>query len=90
MLILPISTECGGYVNGEGLVSSPNYLSVADDIDDCFWFVEARQSDSVVYLKRNFRFDNSLTRFPIITVSHIVSFYFKILRYFMYILLVYF
>nr|CAH0109675.1 unnamed protein product [Daphnia galeata] len=64
----PFVPECGGYVNGDGVVSSPNYLSDDEDIDDCFWFVEARQSDSVVYLKRNFRFDNSLTRFPIITV----------------------
>ena len=52
VLILPISIECGGYVNGEGLVSSPNYLSFADDIDDCYWFVESRQSDGVVFLKR--------------------------------------
>jgi hypothetical protein len=73
MLILPISTGCGGYVNGEGLVSSPNYLSVADDIDDCFWFVEARQSDAVVYLKRHsFTFSNGLRYFPILTVSHII------------------
>nr|CAH0109679.1 unnamed protein product [Daphnia galeata] len=65
----PFVPGCGGYVNGDGVVSSPNYLSDDEDIDDCFWFVEARQSDSVVYLKRqSFRFDNSLTRFPIISV----------------------
>jgi hypothetical protein len=75
MLILPISTECGGYVNGEGLVSSPNYLSDDEDIYDCFWFVEARQSDrdAVVYLKRHsFTFSNGLRYFPILTVSHII------------------
>jgi hypothetical protein len=72
-LILPISTECGGYVNGEGLVSSPNYLSDADDIDDCYWFVEARQKAAVVYLKRqSFTFSNGLIYLPIITVSHII------------------
>ena len=58
VLNLPISIECGGYVNGEGDVSSPIYLSVADDIDECFWFVEAQQSDGIVFLKRK---TNSIT-----------------------------
>nr|CAH0107914.1 unnamed protein product [Daphnia galeata] len=48
----PFIPGCGGYVNGEGVVSSPNYLT-DDDIDDCFWFVEARKNDGIVCLKRN-------------------------------------
>ena len=73
-----IFTECGGYVNGEGVVSSPNYSTDDDDIiEECYWFVEARQSDAVVYLKREGMTDvvsNSnpgLSRLPTIIVSHI-------------------
>jgi hypothetical protein len=83
-LILPISTECGGYVNGEGLVSSPNYLSDADDIDECYWFVETRKNDAVVYLKRNdMKNVVSNGQLPIITVCHyIVLFKIRVSEYF--------
>ncbi|EFX67782.1 hypothetical protein DAPPUDRAFT_330728 [Daphnia pulex] len=41
----PFVPGCGGYVYGDGSVSSPNYLSNNNnDFDECFWFVEARQS----------------------------------------------
>ena len=73
-LILIIFTECGGYVNGEGVVSSPNYSTDDDDIiEECYWFVEARQSDAVVYLKREGMTDVvSNSKLPTITVSHII------------------
>ncbi len=77
-LILIIFTECGGYVNGEGVVSSPNYSTDDDDIiEECYWFVEARQSDAIVYLKREGMTDvvsncMECPRLPTIIVSHII------------------
>jgi hypothetical protein len=72
-LILIIFTGCGGYVNGDGLVSSPNYLTDDDDIDDCYWFVETRKNDAVVYLQRNdMKNVVSNGQLPIITVCHYI------------------
>ena len=73
---------CGGYVNGEGVASSPNYLTDDDDIDECYWFVEARKNDGIVCLKRNGMKDlvyNS--QLPIMTVCHYIVL-FKISGYF--------
>jgi hypothetical protein len=72
----------GGYINGEGVVSSPNYLTDDDDIDECYWFVEARQSDGVVCLKRDGMTDLvSNSQLPIMTVCHYIV-QFKISGYF--------
>ncbi|XP_046464029.1 uncharacterized protein LOC124209851 isoform X1 [Daphnia pulex] len=50
----PFVPGCGGYVYGDGSVSSPNYLSNNNNnFDECFWFPEARQSDGVIFVKRN-------------------------------------
>jgi len=77
-------TGCGGYIYGNGSVSSPNYLSNHDnDLDECFWFVEAGQLDGVIFAKRNHvppMFELHTTTFysrpptdiPIVTVWHIV------------------
>jgi hypothetical protein len=69
---------CGGYVYGDGSVSSPNYLSNNNnDLDECFWFVETRQSDGVIFVKRNIApILGSLTlpsELPIMTVYDIFS-----------------
>ncbi|XP_046458934.1 uncharacterized protein LOC124205536 [Daphnia pulex] len=76
----PFVPGCGGYVYGDGSVSSPNYLSNNNnDLDECFWFVEARQSDGVIFVKRNIpqtggcyistlRSTLHLSEFPIMTV----------------------
>ncbi len=41
--------ECGGYINGEGIISTPNYL-LNSDISDCYWFIDARQNDDTILL----------------------------------------
>ena len=43
---------CGGYVFGDGVVSSPDYLPNAKVVE-CVWYLEAHQSDLVVYMKVN-------------------------------------
>lgn len=51
---------CGGYVNGDGVISSPNWgkglTSDGNDNehpDDCFWFIEARYDGETLLLKRD-------------------------------------
>jgi hypothetical protein len=72
-------TGCGGYVYGDGSVSSPDYRFYNNDIDldECFWFLEARQSDGVIFVKRNrFPIFGSLkfpSELPIMTVYDIFS-----------------
>jgi hypothetical protein len=59
---------CGGYVYGNGLVTSPNNLPSSSDVTDCIWFVEARHSDGVILLKKNSDLidgkDKSTSEFP--------------------------
>ncbi|XP_046459698.1 cubilin-like [Daphnia pulex] len=43
---------CGGYLNGEGTISTPNYLSDTN-IADCYWLIGTRQSDDLILLRRN-------------------------------------
>ncbi|XP_046456998.1 uncharacterized protein LOC124204036 isoform X2 [Daphnia pulex] len=47
---------CGGYINGEGVISTPNYLSAATSRDDCFWFIESWNSEDS-FLLRKYSFD---------------------------------
>ena len=75
-------TGCGGYVYGDGVVTSPNNLSNGSDVTDCIWFVEARHSDGVILLKRNSDLndekDKSISEFPfnhpVMTVRFFISF----------------
>ncbi len=46
-------TGCGGYIYGEGIISTPNYLS-SSGIVECFWFVETRQSEDTILMRNNF------------------------------------
>jgi hypothetical protein len=46
-------TGCGGYIYGEGIISTPNYLS-SSGIVECFWFVETRQSEHTILMRNNF------------------------------------
>ncbi len=41
---------CGGYVNGNGTISTPNYLANSG-IADCIWFIEARQNEDAILLR---------------------------------------
>ena len=44
---------CGGYVYGSGVISSPDYDSLnVDSADYCTWFLEARQSESAILMKK--------------------------------------
>jgi|LakMenEpi03Aug12_release.lakeMendotaPanAssembly.Ray.scaffolds.fasta_scaffold760237_1 hypothetical protein len=52
---------CGGYIIGDGIISSPNYLSNAG-VTDCFWFIEARNSEDTILLRRNYSY-------PILTTA---------------------
>lgn len=50
-------TDCGGYINGDGIFSTPNYLTNTD-ISDCYWFIEARNNGDTILLI-NFEFLSS-------------------------------
>ncbi|XP_046645173.1 CUB and sushi domain-containing protein 3-like isoform X1 [Daphnia pulicaria] len=41
--------DCGGYINGEGIISTPNYL-LNTNISDCYWFIDARQNEDTILL----------------------------------------
>ena len=56
---------CGGYLIGDGIISSPNYLSNAE-IGNCFWFLEARNSEDTILLRRN----TSINPITAATLSH--------------------
>lgn len=56
----PFVPGCGGYIIGDGIISSPNYLSNAGVID-CFWFIEARNSEDTILLRRNSSYTPILT-----------------------------
>ncbi|XP_046457252.1 uncharacterized protein LOC124204252 [Daphnia pulex] len=49
----PFVPGCGGYIYGEGIISTPNYLS-SSGIVECFWFVETRQSEHTILMRNNF------------------------------------
>lgn len=61
-------TGCGGYIHGDGEITSPDNLSSVSDVTDCIWFVEARDSEGIILLKRNFDLidekDKSTSEFP--------------------------
>jgi len=50
---------CGGYINGDGVLSGPNWDGIKalegdiSSIDECFWFIESRYAGGTVLLKRN-------------------------------------
>jgi len=51
---------CGGYVNGDGFITNPNWgkgLTIGgnenEHPDDCFWFIEARHDGETLLLKRD-------------------------------------
>lgn len=52
-----INLGCGGYINGEGVIESPNEnnLIIASDLADyekyCFWFLEARNEGDTTVLR---------------------------------------
>ena len=48
--------DCGGYVNGHGVISVPSMMLESDDGTQpgCYWFVETRQgSQQTILLTRN-------------------------------------
>ncbi|KAI9558633.1 hypothetical protein GHT06_015421 [Daphnia sinensis] len=49
---LPFTPGCGGYIHGDGIISSPS--SLTSPVSDCIWFVEAAQPDGIVVLKEKF------------------------------------
>lgn len=51
---------CGGYIHGDGIVSSPNYVALDSSVSECVWFVESEESDGAILLKK--RFDKSNER----------------------------
>ncbi len=59
---------CGGYIYGDGEVTLSDNLSSVPDVTDCIWFVEARDSEGIILLKRNFDLidgkDKSTSEFP--------------------------
>lgn len=71
---------CGGYVNGAGIISSPNWSNepLEDDKpaleypDECFWFIEARQTGETILLKKNVSLiHQKLTSIPIVVSLYI-------------------
>ena len=69
------NSECGGYVNGKGVISVPststflskNYLD--GNQSGCFWFVEARQASQTILLTRHASLTSSDDIYPM-TVSN--------------------
>ncbi|KAI9558861.1 hypothetical protein GHT06_015650 [Daphnia sinensis] len=59
----PFIPGCGGYVYDNGAVFSPNFID--HHLDDCVWFVEARQSGYAIFLSRDYKIS---TNQPKITV----------------------
>jgi hypothetical protein len=63
-----LMTGCGGYIYGDGEVTSPDNLSSLSDVTDCIWFLEARDSEGIILLKRNVDLidekDKSTSKFP--------------------------
>ncbi|XP_046648597.1 CUB and sushi domain-containing protein 3-like isoform X5 [Daphnia pulicaria] len=64
----PFVSGCGGYIYSDGEVTSPDNLSSISDVTDCIWFVEARDSEGIILLKRNVDLidekDKSTSEFP--------------------------
>ena len=45
-----VFTGCGGYINGDGVIFSPQYEITPYE---CFWFIEARHENGTVLLKKD-------------------------------------
>ncbi|XP_045027864.1 cubilin-like [Daphnia magna] len=48
----PFILGCGGYIKGEGVISTPTY-SANPDIADCFWFLETKNSEDTIVLSNS-------------------------------------
>ncbi|KAI9558831.1 hypothetical protein GHT06_015620 [Daphnia sinensis] len=48
----PFVTGCGGYIKGEGVISTPAY-STNPDITDCYWFLETKDSEDTIVLSNS-------------------------------------
>ncbi|KAK4011028.1 hypothetical protein OUZ56_020148 [Daphnia magna] len=48
----PFIPGCGGYIKGEGVISTPTY-SANPDITDCFWFLETKNSEDTIVLSNS-------------------------------------
>lgn len=46
--------ECGGYIYGYGVVSLPNHSNVSGTMTNCIWFVEAKDNETAILLKKSF------------------------------------
>nr|CAH0106919.1 unnamed protein product [Daphnia galeata] len=46
----PFVPGCGGYLNGDGIISIPNNVANNTDFSDCFWFIEARNHEDTILL----------------------------------------
>jgi len=71
---------CGGYVNGAGIISSPNWSNeplendepALEYPDECLWFIEARQTGETILLKKNVSLiHQKLTSIPIVVSLYI-------------------
>lgn len=49
---IKIPLGCGGYINGDGVISTQNYSSKS--IADCFWFIESWNSEDSFLLRNSF------------------------------------
>ncbi|XP_057365041.1 uncharacterized protein LOC130685734 [Daphnia carinata] len=48
----PFVPGCGGYIRGEGVISTPTY-SANPEITDCFWFLETKNSEDTLALSNS-------------------------------------
>ncbi|XP_059351846.1 uncharacterized protein LOC130690021 [Daphnia carinata] len=71
----PFTSGCGGYIHGDGIISSSS--SLTSPVSDCIWFVEAAHHDGIIVLKE--KFDNkrntSINKFATLDKNLIMKVY---------------
>ncbi|XP_032784265.2 cubilin-like [Daphnia magna] len=66
----PFIPGCGGYIHGDGIISSWSYSSLTNPVSDCIWFVEAAQHDGIIVLKEKFDSKRNTSTYKFATLAN--------------------